>query len=56
MAKIVRRSIHLTPFGEDFCRVALNLGRDVDKAALPEHGSAEAMERLSTPDSRPRVD
>ena len=22
-AKIVRRSIHLTPFGEDFCRVSL---------------------------------
>lgn len=36
MAKVVRRSIHLTPFGEDFCRVALNL-RDVDLAALPTH-------------------
>ena len=55
-AKIVRRSIHLTPFGEDFCRVALNLGREVNLAALPEHGSAEAMERTATPDSRPRVD
>jgi hypothetical protein len=56
MAKIVRRSIHLTPFGEDFCRVALDLGREVNFAALPEHGNAEAMERTATPDSRPRVD
>ena len=41
MAKLVRRTIHLTPFGEDFCRVALNLGRGVDTAALPPHASAE---------------
>lgn len=39
-AKLVRRSIHLTPFGEDFCRVALNL-RDVDLAALPVHADPE---------------
>jgi hypothetical protein len=35
-AKVVRRSIHLTPFGEDFCRVCLT----PDEAALgdlPEH-------------------
>ena len=35
-AKVVRRSIHLTPFGEEFCRLAL-----VDEATatsdLPEH-------------------
>jgi hypothetical protein len=55
-AKIVRRSIHLTPFGEDFCRVALNLGPAIDITILPEHGDAQAMERLATPDSRPRVD
>jgi abortive infection alpha-like protein len=55
-AKAVRRSIHLTPFGEDFCRVALNLGRDVDLASLPDHGSLEAMERQAVPDSRPRAD
>jgi hypothetical protein len=54
MAKIVRRSIHLTPFGEDFCRVALNLGPAIDLSLLPEHG--DAMDRLATPDSRPRVD
>ena len=23
MAKVVRRSIHLTPFGDDFCRICL---------------------------------
>jgi len=34
--KIVRRSIHLTPFGVDFCRACLvDEGEDV--AALPEH-------------------
>ncbi|TIC83632.1 DUF4393 domain-containing protein [Nocardioides sp. GY 10113] len=36
-AKVVRRSVHLTPFGEEFCRLAL-----VDEAVgaredLPEH-------------------
>ena len=35
-AKVVRRSIHLTPFGEDFCRTVL-----VDEVAaeqsFPEH-------------------
>lgn len=56
MAKLVRRSIHLTPFGEDFCRVALNLGRSVDPAALPPHAPAESMETKAVPDSRPRVD
>lgn len=35
-ARIVRRSIHLTPFGEDFCRTCLV---DEDTATgLPEHG------------------
>ena len=41
-AKLVRRSIHLTPFGEDFCRVALSLGREVDLAALPVHADPES--------------
>ena len=36
-AKIVRRSIHLTPFGEDFCRTCL-VDEDADAAAFPEHG------------------
>jgi hypothetical protein len=34
-AKIVRRSIHLTPFGEGFCRACL----PVEAEALPEHAS-----------------
>ena len=55
MARCVRRSIHLTPFGADFCRVALNLGHRVDPDALPEHGSLEAMETQAAPDSRPRL-
>ena len=33
--KVVRRSIHLTPFGEDFCRAAL-LEAD-DHAEYPSH-------------------
>jgi hypothetical protein len=37
-AKIVRRSIHLTPFGEDFCRAVL--AEDEDQLVdLPEHAS-----------------
>jgi hypothetical protein len=39
-AKIVRRSIHLTPFGEGFCRASLV--RDAELlASLPEHASPE---------------
>jgi hypothetical protein len=34
-AKIVRRSIHLTPFGEDFCRVCFIEGDEA--VQLPEH-------------------
>jgi len=33
--KIVRRSIHLTPFGIDFCRTCLV--DDEEMAGLPEH-------------------
>jgi hypothetical protein len=36
-AKIVRRSIHLTPFGEDFCRTCL-VDEDAAATAFPEHG------------------
>jgi len=35
-AKVVRRSIHLTPFGEDFCRSVLT-SEAQDLSALPEH-------------------
>jgi hypothetical protein len=38
-AKVVRRSIHLTPFGEDFCRVALT----------PETGTPDDLPRHSLP-------
>ncbi|MEO9322984.1 Abi-alpha family protein [Nocardioides sp. C4-1] len=37
-AKVVRRSIHLTPFGEDFCRTCL-VEEDAADAAFPEHGT-----------------
>jgi hypothetical protein len=37
-AKVVRRSIHLTPFGEDFCRTCL-LEEAVAHAPFPEHGT-----------------
>ena len=36
-AKVVRRSIHLTPFGEDFCRSCLVDGPPVDDVPFPEH-------------------
>ncbi|MBF4161309.1 DUF4393 domain-containing protein [Nocardioides sp. CBS4Y-1] len=35
-AKVVRRSIHLTPFGEDFCRAAL-LDEGASRERFPEH-------------------
>jgi hypothetical protein len=35
-AKVVRRSIHLTPFGEDFCRVCLS-GDGAVLEGLPAH-------------------
>lgn len=39
-AKIVRRSIHLTPFGEGFCRSAL-VSEQERLDALPEHASPQ---------------
>jgi hypothetical protein len=47
-AKLVRRSIHLTPFGEDFCRVCLSLG-STDLSALPTHSDPEAKDVVSGP-------
>jgi len=36
--KVVRRSIHLTPFGEDFCRDGLGLHLSMDELAeVPQH-------------------
>jgi Abortive infection alpha len=37
-AKVVRRSVHLTPFGDDFCRVCLASDAGV-LDALPEHST-----------------
>ncbi len=42
-AKVVRRSIHLTPFGEDFCRTCL-LAEDEDTADLPTHQAPQDLE------------
>jgi hypothetical protein len=36
-AKVVRRSVHLTPFGEGFCRMALVGPDEALTAEYPEH-------------------
>lgn len=36
-AKVVRRSIQLTPFGDDFCKLVLVEEEEVAGAAFPEH-------------------
>lgn len=49
-AKVVRRSIHLTPFGEDFCRTCL-VDEAIAAQQFPEHetpGEAEAAAPPST--------
>jgi hypothetical protein len=48
-AKVVRRSIHLTPFGEDFCRVCLTPD-DEELDQLPEHS---APPETQTPPKEP---
>jgi hypothetical protein len=47
-AKVVRRSIHLTPFGEDFCRACLVLDA-VDVANLPKHAQPAVDESVAPP-------
>jgi nucleotide-binding universal stress UspA family protein len=47
-AKIVRRSIHLTPFGEGFCRAAL-LSDTERMAPLPEHASPSRRREPQAP-------
>ncbi len=37
-AKVVRRSIHLTPFGEEFCKMAL-VDEELATSPLPEHAN-----------------
>lgn len=47
-AKFVRRSIHLTPFGEDFCRVCFM--EDVERAdVLPEHSLPPEVDKSPQP-------
>ena len=45
-AKVVRRSIHLTPFGEDFCRVCL-APEDRSLDELPAHSTPPSVDRLA---------
>jgi hypothetical protein len=47
-AKVVRRSIHLTPFGEGFCRVCLALDPSGIEN-LPEHASPEKARNPQPP-------
>ncbi len=48
-AKVVRRSIHLTPFGEDFCRSVLVEDEIAATAAFPEHSPPPASESSEPP-------
>jgi hypothetical protein len=47
-AKVVRRSIHLTPFGEDFCRACLSPETTM-LDQLPEHATPKAPAMVSQP-------
>jgi hypothetical protein len=40
-AKVVRRSIHLTPFGEDFCKTCL-VEEEEAARPFPEHSTPQA--------------
>jgi hypothetical protein len=47
-AKIVRRSIHLTPFGEDFCKACLVLPDD-EVEDLPKHATPTVDDKVAPP-------
>ncbi len=47
-AKVVRPSIHLTPFGEDFCRVCLTSDATLDDE-FPAHSSPRRVDRAPQP-------
>jgi len=47
-AKVVRRSIHLTPFGDDFCRVAL-MSDATSLDNLPAHSTPPQAEKAVRP-------
>lgn len=48
-AKVVRRSIHLTPFGEDFCRTCLVEEDVAATVEFPEHSPPPASESGEPP-------
>jgi hypothetical protein len=48
-AKVVRRSVHLTPFGEDFCRVCLSPDDAPEFEDLPEHSTPKELETTPQP-------
>src|SRR5581483_4966912 len=58
-AKIVRRSIHLTPFGEDFCRICLvtdqPLPVDLPAHSAPPEGKATAPPPLPALSGKPSI-
>ena len=45
-AKVVRRRIHLTPFGEDFCKTCL-IEEEVAAQPFPEHSTPAGGRRLT---------
>ena len=47
--KVVRRSIHLTPFGEDFCRTCLVDEGDDPGTSFPTHGTPPEPETGEPP-------
>ncbi len=47
-AKVVRRSIHLTPFGEDFCRICL-CSDETQPDSLPPHAIPSATSAAPQP-------
>ena len=47
-AKVVRRSIHLTPFGEDFCKACLVLEPE-EVADLPKHAQPSDDDAVAAP-------
>jgi hypothetical protein len=49
--KVVRRSIHLTPFGEDFCRTCLVDEGTVAQTPFPAHGKPPEPETGEPPGS-----
>jgi hypothetical protein len=48
-AKVVRRSIHLTPFGEDFCKTCLVDEETATSPDLPEHSAPPSVDEGPEP-------